>query len=287
MNNILALLRVHQYIKNLFVFAPLFFAAKAFDAPLLINSLLAFISFCLCASSIYILNDIRDIEDDKLHEKKKHRPIPAGNIQIPTALGISAVLFISAFAILIPVSLPAAMTLGVYVLANIAYSFRLKHVAILDVSIIALGFVLRLFVGALSCDISLSSWIVIMTFLLALFLALAKRRDDVLIYTRTGKKMRKVIDGYNQQFLDVSMTLMAAVVIVAYLFYTTSGSVLSNEHQYLYLTSVFVVLGILRYLQIAIVEENSASPTQIVLKDLFMQLVVISWLSSFFWIIYL
>lgn len=287
MKRFLSLLRVHQYIKNLFVFAPLFFAAKAFDVSLLLNSGIAFLAFCLCASAIYIVNDIRDVEEDRQHDKKKSRAIAAGEISIKTALIIAFILLLLGFGMLSQVSISATLPLAIYVLFNLAYSWRLKHVAILDVSIIALGFVLRLFVGAESSGIPLSSWIVIITFLLALFLALAKRRDDVLIYTNTGKKMRKVIDGYNLQFLDLSMTLMAAVVIVSYIFYTTSSSALSVSHERLYLTSVFVVLGILRYLQITIVEENSGSPTQIVLKDLFMQIVLLAWLASFFWIIYL
>ncbi len=285
MKPFLSLLRVHQYIKNLFVLAPLFFAAKASDISLLLDATVAFIAFCLCASAMYIINDIRDVEEDRQHDKKKHRAIASGKVSIKTALIIAAILPFLAFGLLSQVSVSAMIPLAMYVVINMAYNWRLKHIAILDVSNIALGFVLRLFVGAESCDIHLSSWIVIITFLLALFLALAKRRDDVLIYSNTGKKMRKVIDGYNLQFLDLSMTLMAAVVIVSYIFYTTTGSLINDDR--LYLTSVFVVLGILRYLQITIVEERSGSPTQVVLKDLFMQLVLLAWLASFIWIIYL
>jgi 4-hydroxybenzoate polyprenyltransferase len=170
---------------------------------------------------------------------------------------------------------------------NIAYSLYLKHVAIIDVTVIAIGFVLRLFVGAAVTDIELSMWIVIMTFLLALFMALAKRRDDVLIYLNTGKKMRKVIDGYNLQFLDAAMAIMASVVIVAYTIYTTSAEVVERVHsQYLYLTALFVILGIMRYLQITFVQKESGSPTRIVLKDRFVQLTLIGWILSFVWILY-
>jgi 4-hydroxybenzoate polyprenyltransferase len=184
-------------------------------------------------------------------------------------------------------SLNAVIILASYVAMNIAYSFYLKHIAILDVTIIAIGFVLRLFVGSAVTGIQLSMWIVIMTFLLALFMALAKRRDDVLIFLETGKKMRKVIDGYNLQFLDTAMAIMAAVIIVAYTIYTTSVEVVERFHsQYLYLTALFVILGIMRYLQIAFVHLDSGSPTKIVLKDRFMQATIVAWIISFTWILY-
>ena len=126
-----------------------------------------------------------------------------------------------------------------------------------------------------------------MTFLLALFMALAKRRDDVLIYLDTGKKMRKVIDGYNLQFLDTSMAIMASAVIVVYTIYTTSTEVTERFHsEYLYLTALFVILGILRYLQIAFIHLDSGSPTKIVLKDRFMQVTILVWIISFAWILY-
>jgi len=215
-------MRPHQYIKNLFIFLPLFFALKITDPTLLLNAIIAFIAFSFTASAIYTLNDYHDIEEDRQHPKKKDRPLASGAISKSQAIIIMSVLFISGFTLMASLSLKAAGILTAYVVMNIAYSFYLKHVAILDVVIIAIGFVLRLFIGSAVTDIPLSMWIVIMTFLLALFMALAKRRDDVLIYLDTGKKMRKVIDGYNLQFLDTAMAIMASVVIVAYTIYTTS-----------------------------------------------------------------
>ena len=186
------------------------------------------------------------------------------------------------------VSLQATWILALYVLFNISYSLYLKHIAILDVAILATGYVFRLFVGSAVTYVPLSMWIVIMTYLLALFLALAKRRDDVLIFVETGKKMRKVIDGYNLQFLDISMGIMGSVVIVAYIMYTVSDSVIRKVYngEYLYLTSIFVILGVLRYLQIAFVLKDSGSPTKIFLKDRFIQLTVLFWLLTFTWILY-
>jgi len=184
-------------------------------------------------------------------------------------------------------SLHALTILGAYITINIAYSFLLKHIAILDVTIIAIGFVLRIFVGSTVTGIPLSMWIVIITFLLALFIALAKRRDDVVIFLNTGKKIRKVIDGYNLQLIDGAMMVLASVVIVAYILYTTSKDVIKRLHsEHLYLTALFVVVGILRYLQIIFVEKNGGSPTNILLKDRFIQITILAWILSFAWIIY-
>jgi len=281
------LLRPHQYIKNFFIFLPLFFALKITDTSLLFNVVTAFIAFSLAASAVYILNDYHDIEEDRQHPIKKDRPLASGAISKPQAIGIMAALFIVGFTLMAILSLKAAAILSLYAIMNIAYSLHLKHIAILDVTIIAIGFVLRLFIGSAVTDIPLSMWIVIMTFLLALFMALAKRRDDVLIYLDTGKKMRKVIDGYNLQFLDTAMAIMASVVIVSYTIYTTSPEVVERVHsQYLYLTALFVILGIMRYLQITFVLKDSGSPTKIVLRDRFIQLTLIGWIITFAWILY-
>ena len=281
------LMRPHQYVKNIFIFLPLFFALKIAEPELLLNAFLGFIAFSLSASAIYALNDYHDIEEDKQHPKKKFRPLASGEISKPQAIVIMTVLFVAGFSLMAYLSLDATLILAAYVGMNVAYSFYLKHVSIVDIVTIAIGFVLRLFVGSAVTGIALSMWIVIMTFLLALFMALAKRRDDVLIYESTGKKMRKVIDGYNLQFLDTAMAIMASIVIVAYLMYTTSSDVVERVgSQYLYLTALFVIMGIMRYLKITFIHKDSGSPTKIVLKDLFMKLILIAWIISFAWILY-
>lgn len=286
--NILVLIRAHQYIKNLFIFLPLFFALQVTNAELLINACIAFVAFSLSASGLYILNDYHDIEEDRRHPKKKNRPLASGAISGKSALTVMGLLFLSGGTLMTSLSVQAAGILGAYVLMNIAYSFYLKHIAILDVTIIAIGFVLRLFVGSAVTVCPLSMWIIVMTFLLALFMALAKRRDDVLIFLDTGEKMRKAIDGYNLQFLDSAMMIMASVVIVAYILYATSTEIIQRlQTDRLYLTALFVILGIMRYLQIAFVRKKSGSPTQIVLKDTFMQLTILGWLVAFAWILYL
>ena len=284
---LIILMRPQQYIKNLFIFLPLFFAMEVTNSILFTNAFVAFVAFSLTASAIYILNDYYDIKEDKEHPEKKNRPLASGIISKTQALMLMGFLLTVGFVLMVWLSFEAVGILATYVGMNIVYSIYLKHVAILDVSIIAIGFVLRLFVGSVVDSITLSMWIVIMTFLLALFMALAKRRDDVLIYLDTGKKMRKVLDGYSLQFLDISMAIMASVVIVVYTMYTTSPEVIARTHsKYLYLTALFVILGILRYLQVTFVLKDSGSPTKIVLKDRFMQFTLVGWIVTFTWILY-
>ncbi len=282
------LARPHQYIKNLFIFAPLFFSGKFNEIQSLINTFVAFAAFSFCASSVYILNDWLDRHEDRLHPKKKNRPLAAGTVSTESAAVLGIALLASGSFLMAAVSGQALSFLLAYLVVTLSYSLHLKHVALIDVTLIAVGFVLRLFVGSGVSQTPLSMWIVIMTFLLALFLALAKRRDDVLIFQETGEKMRSVIDGYNLRLIDGMMMIMASVVIVAYIFYTTSAEAAPwIQSRYLYATSLFVVLGIMRYLQIALVEQGSDSPSKVVLRDRFLQAVILGWGSSFIWIIYL
>ncbi len=286
--NIFTLIRPQQYVKNLFIFLPLFFAGQITNIELLVNAFIAFVAFSIFASAIYILNDYQDIEEDRQHPKKKYRPLASGSISKKDAIYIIIIFSIVGISLMTALSFQAVSILGIYITLNIGYSFYLKHIAILDVTIIAVGFVLRLFVGSTVTEIQLSMWIVIMTFLLALFIALAKRRDDVLISLNIGKKTRKAIDGYNLQFIDAAMIIMASVVIVAYILYTTSIVVIQRlQSEYLYLTTLFVILGIMRYFQITFVEKDSGSPTNIVIKDKFIRISILAWMLSFVWIIYL
>lgn len=280
MNHLLALLRPHQYVKNLFIFAPLIFAFN-FNQESVFNATIAFILFSLLASSIYVLNDFMDIEEDKKHPTKKNRPLASGAISLTTAnflfLGLSSTTLIATYFF----STALFTVLIMYFVLNILYSYRFKHVAIVDIFIIATGFVLRLFAGAQVTETPLSMWIIIITFLLAIFLALAKRRDDVLL-SLEGKETRKNIDGYNLEFVNAAMVLMSGVVILSYLQYTVSPEVIARiGSEYLYLTTLFVILAILRYMQITFVEQQSGSPTKIVLKDTFIKITLVLWLISF------
>jgi len=222
-----------------------------------------------------------DIEEDRKHPTKRYRPIASGKIGLKTAHTLSFGLAFISLIISFFYNLNLFLVLIIYLVTNILYTIKLKHIPIVDIFIVSSGFVLRLFAGNSVVDEPLSMWIIIMTFLLALFLALAKRRDDVILSTK-GQQTRKNIDGYNFEFVNAGMVLMASVVIVVYLLYTVSPSVTQKfGTDYLYLTSFFVILGIMRYMQITFVEENSGSPTKIVLKDKFIQITIVLWLISF------
>ncbi|PHS56216.1 MAG: prenyltransferase [Sulfurimonas sp.] len=260
---------------------PLLFSFSFSNITDNINTILAFVLFSILASSIYIFNDLMDIDEDRAHPTKKNRPLASGSISKTKAkLFIFTLSFIS-LSLSLFISIKLFIVLLIYFILNILYSLKLKHISILDIFIIATGFVLRLFAGSAVTNIDLSMWIIIMTFLLAIFLALAKRRDDVLL-SLAGQETRKNIDGYNLEFVNAAMVLMAGVVIVSYIQYTISPEVISRLNtNYLYLTSFFVILGVLRYMQITFVEENSSSPTKVVIKDTFMKLTIFFWLLSF------
>lgn len=285
--DIVILARPHQYVKNLFVFLPAFFAFKIHQPDLLWKALTAFCAFCMVASAVYILNDWRDRFEDAKHPEKCHRPLASGRIKGPTASVLFTFFLGGGVGLALCSSVTVLYLISIYVALNIAYSFKLKHIPIIDITIISIGFVIRLFVGAEATQIELVNWIIVMTFLLALFLSLAKRRDDVLLFLKTNQKTRKVIDGYNLKFLDASMVMTAAIVILAYILWSISPNVMAKyANSNIYLTSVFVVLGILRYMQITFVEEKSGSPTKVLLHDVFIRLTLISWLGSFVWILY-
>lgn len=281
LSELLKLLRIHQYIKNLFVFMPLLFSFSYMNTDENINTLIAFVLFSLLASSIYIFNDLMDVEEDRAHPTKKNRPLASKTVSIKSAKALILLLSLTSLSLSLLLNFELFVVLLIYFILNILYSIKLKHIAILDIFIIATGFVLRLFAGSVVADIDLSMWIILMTFLLAMFLALAKRRDDVLL-SLGGQETRKNIDGYNLEFVNAAMVLMAGVVIVSYIQYTISPEVIARiGTEYLYLTSFFVILGILRYMQITFVEEDSASPTKIIIEDSFLKLTIFSWLISF------
>ena len=283
----IALARPHQYTKNLFIFLPAFFAFRFHEPGLVGQAFIAFVAYSLVSSAVYIFNDWKDCEEDRQHPDKCRRPIAAGRIKASIAFGFGAV-FLMAGGMLAFVNGPEVFYwIASYVVLNVAYSLKLKHFPIIDISVISTGFVIRLFVGAAATQVALSHWIIVMTFLLSLFLALAKRRDDVLIYLSTKQAMRKAIDGYNLKFLDSAMVMTASIVLMAYILWSISPEVaakLASEN--VYLTAVFVVLGIMRYMQIAFVEEKSGNPSEVLLRDRFIQLILLGWVGSFAWILY-
>lgn len=289
--DIIKIMRPKQWLKNGFVFVPAFFAGSITDVHDILASVITFIAFSLAASSVYCLNDIIDVEADRRHPVKCFRPIASGAVTVSGAGRLMGVLLVASASLLMLLGSVRWAVGGVilfYVLLNVAYCIRLKQFAIVDVCIIATGFVLRLLAGGFATDVVLSKWIVLMTFLLTLFLSFAKRRDDVIRMNETGEPPRKNTVRYNLTFINQAVTITATVTLVCYIMYTVSPDVGERVHTpYLYLTTVFVILGLLRYLQITVVDEKSGEPTKVMLHDRFMQAVVLLWALSFFVIIYM
>jgi decaprenyl-phosphate phosphoribosyltransferase len=284
------LIRIKEWAKNLFMFMPLFFAGQLFEFSKLPSLIMGFFAFSFVASSIYILNDYRDIEDDRKHPEKSKRPLAAGTVSRSTALLVFILLLIAGFALSYAANprLKFGFVLGIYFLLNVGYSLGLKAIPIFDLFIVAIGFVLRIKSGSVICIIGVSEWLNIMVFLLALFMAVAKRRDDILLKISSGMDMRKSVKGYNLDYISTIMSLVCAVIIIAYFMYTMSPEVEARLGTYrLYYTCLFVIAGVLRYLQIVYVQGKSGSPTKILYRDRFIQLTILLWIASFYAILYL
>lgn len=289
--SILRLTRPKQWIKNMFVFIPMFFGGELFDLHSVWLAVLTFFAFSLVASSIYCYNDIVDVDADRHHPVKCLRPIASGEVSIRLGYILMTLTFCLGMGILLllppEVMSPVMAVIVFYYVLNLAYCSKLKQFAILDVCIVAFGFVLRILAGGFACELALSNWIVIMTFLLTLFMSFAKRRDDVLRMNSTGEAPRKNTVRYNLTFINQAITITASVTLVCYIMYCVSPEVSERfDTPYLYLTFVFVLLGLLRYIQIAVVDEKSGDPTKIILHDHFSQIIVVAWILSFLLMIY-
>ncbi len=290
MKKTLLLIRPQQWIKNGFVLIPMFFGGRLLNADDVIASVVTFFAFSFAASAIYCFNDIVDVDADRRHPVKCHRPIASGAVSVPTAYALMAVLALLSALLLFFLPQRAGETAGIvafYFLLNMAYCIWLKRHAIIDVCTVAFGFVLRILAGGMACDVAVSNWLVLMTFLLALFLSFAKRRDDVLRMNETGEPPRRNTIRYNITFVNQAITITGTVTLVCYIMYTVSPEVVSRFHApYLYLTSIFVLVGLLRYMQLTVVDEVSGDPTKILLRDRFTQAIVVAWIMVFLLIIY-
>lgn len=281
-------MRPKDWAKNLFLFIPLFFSGNFFEPEKLIGLLYGFIAFSFVASAIYIINDYQDIENDKKHPEKSKRPLASGKASAKVAIFLAFMLIILGFGIAYLVKSSFFYLLGIYFFLNLAYSFGLKNIAILDIFIIAIGFSLRIRSGGVIANVEVTIWLNIMVFLLALFMAIGKRRDDALLKLSSGQDMRKVVKGYTIEFLNALVALVCAVIIVSYFMYTVSDKVIMRHGtNRLYFTALFVMAAIMRYLQIIFVYQDSGSPTKILYKDRFIQISMLLWMTSFYFLIYL
>lgn len=283
---IFVLLRPEHWVKNMFLFIPAFFAARLNEPVVLRHAVLGFVAFCLIASAVYVLNDMVDAPQDRNHPDKNRRPIASGAIRIPQAIVILVLLLFLGTALSAYLSTDMLVFTMLYFMVNLFYSFSLKHIAIIDVSLIGLGFLLRVFAGGAVTGVAVSQWLIVLTFLLALILGLAKRRGEYVI-AMGENNFRKALEGYNLPFLDVSITVCSTVAVVSYLMYCFSPEVTERMgSSQIYFTAFFVILGILRYLQLTLVFNKTESPTRALLRDLFLQLVLLAWIGSFAWLLY-
>ena len=291
-SNIIKLIRPWQWLKNVFVFIPMFFGGSLLDPSDIRASVLTFMAYSLIASSVYCFNDINDVEADRRHPVKCRRPLASGALPLASAWVVMALMLVLAAAVVTMLGdMQRAFRVGgvllFYYVMNLCYCARLKQYAIVDVCVVAFGFVLRVLAGGFATDIVPSKWLVLMTFLLTLFLSFAKRRDDVLRMNETGEPPRKNTIRYNLTFINQAITVSASVTLVCYIMYTVSPEVVDRfGSDMLYLTSVFVLLGLLRYMQITVVDKKSGDPTKMMLHDRLTQLVVLAWALTFLVLIY-
>ncbi|MEX0814311.1 MAG: decaprenyl-phosphate phosphoribosyltransferase [Dongiaceae bacterium] len=279
------LLRPQQWVKNAFVAAPLFFTPAAMSPGAAVKVLAGVAGFCAVSSGVYVLNDYLDRAADRRHPHKRDRPLAAGSVDARAALGLMGGLAVGGLAGAGLLSAGFTLIVAAYLALNVAYSAGLKRLAIIDVMSVALGFVLRVYAGGALIGVEPTVWIVACTMLLALFIALAKRRDDVV--KGLDEEHRESLAGYSRRFLDTSLAVVLSALLVSYLLYTTQPENMARlGTDRLYLTVPFVIAGVLRYLQITLVEERSGAPTTVMLTDRFLLVTVFGWVAAFAWLIY-
>lgn len=279
--NYIKLIRSKQWIKNFFVFAPLLFSKHIFHLEYVIPSLAAFVIFSLSSSAVYILNDIMDAESDRAHPRKKYRPIASGEISQKSAYIFLWVLILIIILLLILFHKPLfTVVIILYILTNFVYSFKIKSVVLLDVFFISFGFMLRVLGGAAAIGVMVSSWMILTTIFLSLFLAISKRRGELSqsLNKESIDKQRKVLKEYSVEFADQLNTIAAAGTIISYALYTVSErTVMTFGTEKLIYTTPFVIYGIFRYMYLMHQKNLGESPTTIVTKDLPIIICVIGW----------
>ncbi len=268
MKPLLKSLRPTQWVKNAFVLAPLVFAHQLTSQQALLRAGIAFAAFCAAASAVYLLNDIRDREEDRRHPQKRHRPLAAGTLSVPTAAAVAVVLGGIAVALAFDLGLGFAAILGTYLLLNVLYSSVLKHMVILDVMVIALGFVLRVLAGAVAIGAAVSSWLLLCTTFLALFLAFSKRRHELMLLADDAAEQRRVLSHYSPAFLDQMINVVTASSVIAYALYCVAPETVAKYGtDKLVMTVPLVLFGIFRYLYLMYQKPDERNPTEALLSD--------------------
>lgn len=280
------LMRPSHWLKNVFVFAPLVYSKTLFQADYLLPAVWAFASFCLVSSAVYIFNDIADRKADAEHPKKRHRPIASGRVGVSTA--IVQLVIVLATALLLATMLPwrAGLLVGVYLVLNAAYSLGLKHVVLVDIFIIAAGFMLRVLTGGYAIDVPISNWLVICTLFLSLFLGVAKRRSEINNLERGAS--RKVLDDYTPELVRTIMIVSVAGSIMSYALYTLNDHVIANfGTDKLIYTVPIVMFGMFRYLYLDEKKQTAENPVAVVARDPSLILTGLAWIGASLLVIYL
>ncbi len=280
--------RPKQWIKNFFIFAPLIFSQNLFEISLLIKSITAFAAFCLLSSSLYILNDISDLEEDKHHPLKSKRPLASGQINKSQAwIAFSVLLALSIAISFLFLNQNFMFAALIYVILQFSYSFGLKHVIILDVFIIAAGFIIRVIAGGFAINVQISHWLLICTLLLALFLALSKRRHEIILLGEEAVNHRPILKEYSPYLLDQMIAVVTASTVIAYCLYTISEETVSKfGSTALIYTLPFVLYGIFRYLYLIHQRAQGGTPEALIIKDKPLLIDVFLWIASAVLILY-
>ena len=269
-------MRVYQWPKNLVVFAALVFAQEMDDPEQMLRSVAAFVAFCMASSAMYLSNDIHDLASDRNHPEKRHRPLASGAMRLSTAWMLIALLGAGAGVWAWWLDVDFLLALASYVVLNLAYSVALKHMIILDVLAIALGFVIRAMAGALVIHVAFSNWLVVCTLFLALFLAIGKRRNEIDLMEGDAGNHRAVLSEYSVAYLDSLTVIVAAATLLTYAIYTPEVVDRLGTDK-LYLTLPFVVFGLFRYLHLVQHHMGGGDPSRVLLKDWPMALTVLLW----------
>jgi len=280
-------LRPHQWTKNLVVFAPLALSKHLFDSSPLLRSLAAFALFCALSGVVYLVNDVVDLERDRLHPLKRHRPIASGALRPRAALSAAAALGIVSLAVSLLLGAPFAGCAAAYLALNLLYSYRLKNVVIVDAISVSLGFVVRAVAGAVAIGVEFSDWLLICTVLLALFLTLCKRRHELTSLNDSAVEHRQILSEYSPYLLDQMIAVVTASCLTAYAFYTTAPETVQKfQTGRLSWTVPFVLYGIFRYLYLVHRKDQGGSPTEILLTDRPLLVAVALWALAIVVIVY-
>ncbi|KAA0208453.1 MAG: decaprenyl-phosphate phosphoribosyltransferase [Ignavibacteria bacterium] len=285
---LIELMRPKQWIKNLFCFAAILFAGKLTDLNLLLINIIAFFAFCGISSCVYIVNDISDIESDRIHKIKRFRPLASGDVSINEAKILLLLLFVATVILSLQLNWGFQIVILFYFIINLFYSLKVKNVVLLDVFFISIGFMLRVISGAFAIDVSISNWMIITTIFISLFLAISKRRAELSqADLEDVGKQRKVLASYSIPFTDQLNTVAATGTIISYALYTVSDKATETfGTDHLIYTTPFVIYGIFRYMYLTHQKNLGESPSSIVTKDLPIIINSILWFLISFLIIY-